>query len=84
MMLDAIDQFLGPKHLDFKRWIARRSSRRSSSKACGYLGLFGLIIPQGTAAWGLSNRRVRARAEPDQLARQLRVSPPSVRTAPSA
>ncbi len=55
MMVDAIDQFLGPRHQDFKRWDREASSRPSSFKVCGIWGLFGLIIPEEHGGLGLSN-----------------------------
>ena len=33
-MVDAIDDFLAPKHADFKHWDRRPTSPRSSSRRC--------------------------------------------------
>src|SRR6195256_146501 len=55
MMVDAIDQFLGPKHADFKRWDREAAQPEEFIQGLRDLGLFGLIIPQEHGGLGLSN-----------------------------
>jgi acyl-CoA dehydrogenase family protein 9 len=55
MMVDAIDQFLGPKHLDFKRWDRAAEQPAEFIQGLRDLGLFGLIIPEEYGGLGLSN-----------------------------
>src|SRR5882762_10335922 len=55
MMVDAIDQFLGPKHQDFKRWDRAAEQPAEFIQGLRDLGLFGLIIPEGHGGLGLSN-----------------------------
>src|SRR5260370_18822835 len=55
MMVDAIDQFLGPKHQDFKRWDRAAEQPAEFIQGLRDLGLFGLIIPEQHGALGLSN-----------------------------
>ena len=55
MMLDAIDQFLGPKHADFKRWDRTAEQPAEFIQGLRDLGLFGLIIPEEFGGLGLSN-----------------------------
>ncbi len=55
MMVDAIDQFLGPKHLDFKRWDREAAQPAEFIQGLRDLGLFGLIIPEEHGGIGLSN-----------------------------
>jgi alkylation response protein AidB-like acyl-CoA dehydrogenase len=55
MMVDAIDQFLGPKHLDFKRWDRAAEQPAEFIQGLRDLGLFGLIIPEEHGGLGLSN-----------------------------
>src|SRR3984957_20429953 len=55
MMVDAIDQFLGPKHTDFKRWARGGSQPAEFIQGLRDLGLFGLIIPEEHGGLGLSN-----------------------------
>jgi acyl-CoA dehydrogenase family member 9 len=54
-MLDAIDQFLGPKHSDFKRWDREAEQPAEFIQGLRDLGLFGLIIPEEHGGLGLSN-----------------------------
>ena len=44
MMVDAIDQFLGPKQADFKRWDREAMQPAEFIQGLRDLGLFGLII----------------------------------------
>src|SRR3984957_201478 len=55
MMLDAIDQFLGPRHQDFKRWDREAEQPAQFIQGLRDLGLFGLIIPEEHGGLGLSN-----------------------------
>lgn len=55
MMIDAIDQFLGPKHQDFKRWDREGLQPPEFIQGVRDLGLFGLIIPEEYGGIGLSN-----------------------------
>src|ERR1700748_1495503 len=54
-MLDAIDQFLQPKHADFKRWDREAAQPAEFVQGLRDLGLFGLIIPEEHGGLGLSN-----------------------------
>jgi acyl-CoA dehydrogenase family protein 9 len=55
MMVEAIDQFLGPKHQDFKRWDREAEQPAEFIQGLRDLGLFGLIIPEEHGGLGLSN-----------------------------
>jgi acyl-CoA dehydrogenase family member 9 len=55
MMVDAIDQFLGPRHQDFKRWDREAVQPAEFIQGLRELGLFGLIIPEEHGGIGLSN-----------------------------
>src|SRR5271155_1973557 len=55
MMVDAIDQFLGPKLQDFKRWDREAEQPAEFIQGLRDLGLFGLIIPEEHGGIGLSN-----------------------------
>src|ERR1700676_2998937 len=55
MIVDAIDQFLGPKHEDFKRWDREAAQPAEFIQGLRDLGLFGLIIPEEHGGLGLSN-----------------------------
>jgi acyl-CoA dehydrogenase family member 9 len=55
MMVDAIDQFLGPRHQDFKRWDRAAEQPAEFIQGLRDLGLFGLIIPEEHGGLGLSN-----------------------------
>jgi acyl-CoA dehydrogenase family protein 9 len=55
MMVDAIDQFLGPKHQDFKRWDRAAEQPAEFIQGLRDLGLFGLIVPEEHGGLGLSN-----------------------------
>jgi len=55
MMVDAIDQFLGPKHQDFKRWDLAAEQPAEFIQGLRDLGLFGLIVPEEYGGIGLSN-----------------------------
>jgi acyl-CoA dehydrogenase family member 9 len=55
MMVDAIDQFLGPKHQEFKRWDREAEQPAEFIQGLRDLGLFGLIIPEEHGGLGLSN-----------------------------
>src|ERR1700719_484553 len=54
-MLDAIDQFLAPKHQDFKRWDRDAEQPEEFIQGLRDLGLFDLIIPEEHGGLGLSN-----------------------------
>ena len=54
-MLDAIDQFLGPRQQDFKRWDREAEQPAQFIQGLRDLGLFGLIIPEEHGGLGLSN-----------------------------
>ena len=60
MMVDAIDQFLGPKREDFKRWDREAAQPEEFIQGLRDLGLFGLIIPEEHGGLGLSNPATRA------------------------
>jgi len=55
MMVDAIDQFLGPKHQEFKRWDLAAEQPAEFIQGLRDLGLFGLIVPEEYGGIGLSN-----------------------------
>jgi acyl-CoA dehydrogenase family member 9 len=55
LMLDAIDQFLAPRHEDFKRWDREAAQPDEFIQGLRDLGLFGLIIPEEHGGLGLSN-----------------------------
>jgi alkylation response protein AidB-like acyl-CoA dehydrogenase len=55
LMLEAIDQFLGPKRQDFKLWDREAAQPAEFIQALRDLGLFGLIIPEEHGGLGLSN-----------------------------
>src|SRR5277367_3781724 len=55
MMVDAIDQFLGPKRQDFKRWDREAEQPAQFIQGLRDLGLFGLIVPEEHGGLGLSN-----------------------------
>jgi acyl-CoA dehydrogenase family member 9 len=55
MMLEAIDQFLAPRQLDFKRWDREAAQPAEFIQGLRDLGLFGLIIPEEHGGLGLSN-----------------------------
>src|SRR5277367_458594 len=55
LMVDAIDQFLGPRHQDFKRWDREAAQPEQFIQGLRDLGLFGLIIPEEHGGIGLSN-----------------------------
>jgi acyl-CoA dehydrogenase family protein 9 len=55
MMLDAIDQFLQPRHAEFKRWDREAAQPAEFIQGLRDLGLFGLIIPEEHGGLGLSN-----------------------------
>jgi acyl-CoA dehydrogenase family protein 9 len=55
MMVDAIDEFLGPKREDFKRWDREAAQPAEFIQGLRDLGLFGLIIPEEHGGLGLSN-----------------------------
>src|SRR5277367_649282 len=55
MMVDAIDQYLSPKHRDFKRWDLAAEQPAEFIQGLRDLGLFGLIIPEEHGGIGLSN-----------------------------
>src|SRR5271155_3411906 len=55
MMVDAIDQFLGPRQNDFKRWDREAQQPAEFIQGLRDLGLFGLIIPEEYGGLGLSN-----------------------------
>src|ERR1700680_5200800 len=66
MMIDAIDQFLGPKHQDFKRWDREALQPPEFIQGLRGLGLFGLIVPEEYDGTGLSHAgdgRVRSQTE---------------------
>lgn len=54
-MLEAIDEFLEPKHADFKRWDREAAQPAEFIDGLKDLGLFGLIIPEEHGGLGLSN-----------------------------
>ncbi len=54
-MLDAIDQFLAPKHREFERWDRDAAQPAQFIQGLKDLGLFGLIIPEEHGGLGLSN-----------------------------
>jgi acyl-CoA dehydrogenase family protein 9 len=55
LMVDAIDQFLEPRHQDFKRWDREAAQPAEFIQGLRDLGLFGLIIPEEYGGIGLSN-----------------------------
>jgi acyl-CoA dehydrogenase family member 9 len=55
MMVEAIDQFLAPRHQDFKRWDREAAQPAEFIQGLRDLGLFGLIIPEEHGGLGLSN-----------------------------
>jgi alkylation response protein AidB-like acyl-CoA dehydrogenase len=55
MMVEAIDQFLGPKQQDFKHWDRAAAQPAEFIEGLRDLGLFGLIIPEEFGGLGLSN-----------------------------
>src|SRR5580692_11327214 len=55
LMVDAIDQYLSPKHQDFKRWDRDAQQPAEFIQGLRDLGLFGLIIPEEYGGLGLSN-----------------------------
>src|SRR5450631_2976997 len=55
MMLEAIDQFMAPKHRDFKQWDREALQPAEFIQGLRDLGLFGLIIPEEHGGIGLSN-----------------------------
>jgi acyl-CoA dehydrogenase family protein 9 len=55
LMIDAIDQFLGPRQQDFKRWDREALQPAEFIQGLRELGLFGLIIPEEHGGIGLSN-----------------------------
>ncbi|MGD0494129.1 MAG: acyl-CoA dehydrogenase family protein [Steroidobacteraceae bacterium] len=55
LMLDAIDQFLAPRHEEFKRWDREAAQPQDFIQGLRDLGLFGLIIPEEHGGLGLSN-----------------------------
>jgi alkylation response protein AidB-like acyl-CoA dehydrogenase len=55
MMVDAMDQFLAPKHQDFKKWDRDAAQPAEFIQGLRELGLFGLIIPEQHGGLGLSN-----------------------------
>src|SRR5271165_4431013 len=55
LMVDAIDQFLSPKHQDFKRWDRDAQQPAEFIQGLRDLGLFGLIVPEEYGGLGLSN-----------------------------
>src|ERR1700685_2019687 len=73
LMVDAIDQFLGPKHQDFKRWDREAQQPAEFIQGLRDLGLFGLIIPEEHGGLGFSKAR---------LARVLSPNSPHARPAP--
>src|ERR1700681_1630343 len=62
MMVDAIDQFLGPKHQDFKRWDREAAQPADFIQGLRDLGLFGQIIPEENGGMRLYNSRYARRA----------------------
>ena len=54
-MLDAIDDFLGPKHADLKHWDRLAEQPAEFIQALRDMGLFGLIIPEEFGGLELSN-----------------------------
>jgi alkylation response protein AidB-like acyl-CoA dehydrogenase len=55
MMLDAIDQFLTPRHAEFAGWDREAAQPQEFIQGLRDLGLFGLIIPEEHGGLGLSN-----------------------------
>jgi len=53
MMLDAIDQYLTPRHQDFKKWDRTAEQPAEFIQGLRDLGLFGLIIPEEHGGLGL-------------------------------
>ncbi len=54
-ILDAVDQYLSPKHADFKLWDRDAEQPAEFIQGLRDLGLFGLIIPEEHGGIGLSN-----------------------------
>ncbi|WP_257385599.1 acyl-CoA dehydrogenase family protein [Tahibacter caeni] len=54
-MLDAIDDFLAPKHADLKHYDRKAEQPPEFIQALRDMGLFGLIIPEEFGGLGLSN-----------------------------
>ncbi len=54
-MIEAIDEFLAPRHEDFKRWDREAAQPAEFIQGLRDLGLFGLIIPEEHGGIGLSN-----------------------------
>ncbi len=54
-ILDAVDQYLSPKHADFKLWDRAAEQPAEFIQGLRDLGLFGLIIPEEHGGIGLSN-----------------------------
>ncbi len=54
-MLDAIDDFLAPKHTDLKHYDREAEQPPEFIQALRDMGLFGLIIPEEFGGLGLSN-----------------------------
>jgi len=82
MMIDAIDQFLGPKQRDFKLWDREAQQPAEFIQGLRDLGLFGLIIPEEHGGIGLSNAGY-ARVLSQSSSHDSSVSLPSARTVPS-
>jgi alkylation response protein AidB-like acyl-CoA dehydrogenase len=55
LMLEAIDQFLSPRHEEFKAWDREGAQPEEFIQGLRDLGLFGLIIPEEHGGLGLSN-----------------------------
>src|SRR5207342_1571638 len=55
LMLDAIDQYLAPRHQDFKKWDRAAEQPAEFIQGLRDMGLFGLIIPEEYGGLGLSN-----------------------------
>lgn len=55
LMVETIDQFLAPRHADFKLWDREGAQPAQFIQGLRDLGLFGLIIPEEFGGVGLSN-----------------------------
>ncbi len=55
MIVEATDQFLEPRHADFKSWDRDAEQPPQFIQGLRELGLFGLIIPEEHGGLGLSN-----------------------------
>jgi acyl-CoA dehydrogenase family protein 9 len=55
MMVDSLDQFLDPKHADFRHWDRDAHQPGEYIQALRDMGLFGLIIPEQYGGLELSN-----------------------------